>query len=33
MNVLEEELPKERESRFWAFAVGVALYAALLLAL
>jgi len=33
MNVLKEELPKERESRFWAFALGAALYAALLLAL
>ena len=33
MNVLKEELPEERESRFWAFAIGAALYAALLLAL
>ncbi len=32
LNVLKEELPEERESRFWAFAVGAALYAALLLA-
>ncbi len=33
LNVLKEELPEERESRFWAFALGAALYAALLLAL
>ncbi|HEV7291326.1 MAG TPA: hypothetical protein VGN79_03315 [Devosia sp.] len=32
LNVLKEELPEERESRFWAFAVGAAAYAALLLA-
>lgn len=32
LNVLKEELPEERESRFWAFAVGAAGYAALLLA-
>lgn len=32
MNVLKEELPRERESRFWAFAAGAALYSALLLA-
>lgn len=32
MNVLKEELPEERESRFWAFALGAALYAAVLLA-
>ncbi len=32
LNVLKEELPAERESRFWAFAVGVAAYTALLLA-
>lgn len=31
LNVLKEELPEERESRFWAFAIGTALYAALLL--
>ena len=31
MNVLKEELPEERESRFWAFALGAALYAAVLL--
>ena len=33
LNVLKEELPEERESRFWPFAVGVTVYAALLLAL
>lgn len=32
LNVIKEELPEERESRFWAFAVGAAGYAALLLA-
>ncbi len=32
MNVLKEELPEERESRFWAFAFGAALYAVILLA-
>ncbi|MDQ4045379.1 MAG: hypothetical protein M3173_08020 [Chloroflexota bacterium] len=32
LNVLKEELPEERESRFWAFALGAGLYAALLLA-
>lgn len=31
LNVLKEELPEERESRFWAFAIGTAGYAALLL--
>ena len=31
-NVLKEELP-ERKSRFWAFAVGVGVYSALLLTL
>lgn len=31
MNVLKEELPEERESSFWAFATGAALYAAVLL--
>jgi hypothetical protein len=31
MNVLKEELPEERESRFWAFALGATLYAAILL--
>ena len=33
MNVLKEELPEERKSRFWAFALGAALYATILLAL
>ncbi|HEV2092161.1 MAG TPA: hypothetical protein VGR18_03235 [Rubrobacter sp.] len=32
MNVLKEELPEERESRFWVFALGAALYSAVLLA-
>ncbi len=32
MNVLKEELPEERESRFWAFALGAALYSVILLA-
>ena len=31
MNVLKEELPKERKSNFWAFTVGLVLYSALLL--
>ena len=31
MNVLKEELPEERRSRFWAFAVGATAYAVLLL--
>ncbi len=31
LNVLKEELPEERESRFWAFALGAAAYTALLL--
>ncbi|TPE40582.1 hypothetical protein [Pontibacter mangrovi] len=33
MNVLKEELPEERESRYWAFALGAGLYATLLLSL
>lgn len=33
MNVLKEELPEERESSFWAFALGAALYAAILIVL
>ncbi|MDQ3396634.1 MAG: hypothetical protein M3511_02490 [Deinococcota bacterium] len=33
LNVLKEELPEERESRYWAFALGVALYTVLLLTL
>ncbi len=32
MNVLKEEIPEERESRFWAFVLGAGLYAATLLA-
>jgi hypothetical protein len=31
LNVIKEELPKEHESRFWAFLLGTAGYAALLL--
>lgn len=31
LNVLKEELPQERESRFWTFAVGAIGYSALLL--
>jgi hypothetical protein len=31
LNVLKEELPEERLSSFWAFAVGAVVYAALLL--
>jgi zinc transporter ZupT len=31
LNVLKEELPEERQSRFWPFAAGAAGYAALLL--
>lgn len=33
LNVIKEELPKERESRFSAFLAGAAMYSALLLAL
>ena len=33
MNVLKEELPEERESRYWAFALGAGVYATLLLSL
>ncbi|MGG6297789.1 hypothetical protein ACQ4M4_25635 [Leptolyngbya sp. AN02str] len=33
LNVLKEELPEERESRFWAFAIGAFGYSILLLAL
>jgi hypothetical protein len=33
LNVIKEELPEDRESRFWAFATGAALYSALLLAI
>jgi hypothetical protein len=32
LNVLKEELPEERKSRFWAFALGAGVYAVLLLA-
>ncbi len=31
LNVLKEELPDDRKSRFWPFAAGAALYAALLI--
>lgn len=31
LNVLKEELPEERQSRFWAFGLGATAYAALLL--
>jgi zinc transporter ZupT len=33
LNVLKEELPEERESRFWAFAAGAAIYSLILLAI
>jgi hypothetical protein len=33
LNVLKEKLPEQRESRFWAFALGPAFYTVLLLAL
>lgn len=33
LNVLKEELPEERRSRFWAFALGAAAYTVLLLTL
>jgi hypothetical protein len=33
LNILKEELPAERESRFWAFAVGAGVYTILLMAL
>jgi len=33
LNVIKEELPQEQESLFWAFALGAALYTALLLSL
>ncbi len=33
LNVLKEELPQERQSRFWAFALGAGIYTVLLLAL
>ena len=31
LNVIKDELPDERESRFWAFAAGTGGYAVLLL--
>lgn len=31
LNVLKEELPEERESRFWAFSLGAAIYSLILL--
>lgn len=33
LNVLKEEIPGERHSRFWAFAAGIAGYAAVLLSM
>jgi zinc transporter ZupT len=33
LNVLKEELPEERKSNFWAFAIGLAAYTGLLLLL
>ncbi len=33
LNILKEELPEERKSRFWAFTVGVAAYTVILLLL
>jgi hypothetical protein len=33
LNVLKEELPEERQSRFWSFALGAGIYSVLLLAL
>ncbi|MCT7951647.1 hypothetical protein NG798_17730 [Ancylothrix sp. C2] len=33
LNALKEELPENRESRFWAFALGAAIYATLLIAI
>ena len=33
LNVLKEELPEERESCFWSFALGTGIYTALLLSL
>ncbi len=33
LNVLKEELPEERESRFWPFALAAAIYAAVLAAM
>ena len=33
LNILKEELPEERESRYWAFAIGAGAYATLLVAI
>jgi hypothetical protein len=33
LNILKEEVPSERQSRFWAFALGAVVYSALLLTL
>lgn len=33
LNVLKEELPEERQSRYWAFALGTSAYATLLVAI
>ncbi|KYC43715.1 hypothetical protein WA1_00675 [Scytonema hofmannii PCC 7110] len=33
LNILKEELPEERESRFWSFALGAGAYTILLLAI
>lgn len=33
LNVLKEELPEERDSSFWAFALGAGIYTSILLAL
>jgi zinc transporter ZupT len=33
LNVLKEELPEDRQSKFWAFSLGAAIYSALLVAL
>lgn len=32
LNVLKEELPEQRQSRFWPFLLGAAGYAAIMLA-
>jgi hypothetical protein len=31
LNTMKEELPKVRESRFWAFTIGAVIYSALLI--
>ncbi|MCC9166017.1 hypothetical protein [Pontibacter harenae] len=33
LNIMKEELPEERKSRFWAFGLGVAAYSVLLLSI